>query len=180
MKTDKVFISLLLAAVATTASAENANSTSHSSALDASRVEMETAQPKDILVKQFAGSGDQRTLGFSVGGSWELRWRAEPMTQFDRLGGFRAEIYDVATNRLLGSIGDNARDGSGIERIARDGRFYLRIISRNVNWEIDVVDIEDPWVTVGYSRWADLEGRSVLIQDPRQIEALRSIATGDS
>jgi hypothetical protein len=168
----------LLAAAATTADAENANSKSLSGALNASYVAMNTDQPEDILIRQFVGSGDRRTLGFSVGGSWELRWRAQPMTQFDRLGGFRAEIYDVATNRLLGSIGDNARNGSGTERVSQDGRFYLKVTSRNVNWEIDIVDIEDPWLTAGHRNQADFDGRLVLIQDQQQLEVLRALATG--
>ncbi len=179
MYTGNAIVSLMFAAAAAMAYAAESDAEVDSSSANASLVELQGDQREDVLVTQFVGSGDQRTLGFSVGGSWELRWRVEPMTQFDRLGGFRADVYDAATNRLLGSVGDNARNDSGVERIAGDGRFYLNINARNVNWEIDVVDVAEPWATAGYKKQADSAGRLVVIEDPDELEALRSAATGD-
>ena len=123
MRARNLFVTLLLTIGAITAQAAVPGSKSNVAVTGESPAIAGNHRAEEHVVKRFAGNGDQRTYGFSVDDSWELRWRVEPMTQFENLGGFRADVYDAMTNRFLGSLGENIRDGNGEIRMDIDCRF---------------------------------------------------------
>ena len=124
----------------------------------------------DEVVREFSGRASTQTLAFSVQGDWELRWHTEGNEQFPYLSHFRADLYDAKTHEFIGMVAQESGSSSGRERVGDGGRFYLKVRARNVNWSIEVVDVEEPWAQVGLvPKDAEISTLS-LITNSDQIE----------
>lgn len=101
------------------------------------------------LVREFNGRGNTQTLAFSVQGNWEIRWRIEGNEKFPALSHFQADLYDAATHRYLGVVAQHTGSGMGREHVGDGGRFFFKIRARNVDWSLEVVDVDEPWERLG-------------------------------
>ncbi len=106
-----IAILLLLAAMATTASAKQ-------------------------LVKEFRGSGNTTTAAFQVEGPWILDWRLDG--DYDTLVALDVTLIDARNGRHIGRVLHTKYKGNGVQLFEEGGRFQFRVSSTLARWTFRV------------------------------------------
>ncbi len=92
------------------------------------------------VIASWTGSGSKDTESFSVDAAeWRVRWSATATSSVG--GSLYITVYSASGERVAaassGDIRGQRTDSSFVRAPA--GRYYLSIISANVNWRIDVI-----------------------------------------
>ena len=96
--------------------------------------------PAGGAVASWTGSGSKDTESFSVSSAeWRIRWSATATSSVG--GALSISVYGADGERVASTDSDRIqgqRSGSSVVR-APPGRYYLSILSANLNWRIDVI-----------------------------------------
>lgn len=131
------------------------------------------AESAERIVEEFQGYGPEQNLLFSVNGRWEIRWQSEGNRDFPSLSRFSAHLYDAASGEFLGVVAQQSGSGWGRRYIEEGGRYRINVLGRNVHWRIRIVDVAEPWTTLG-PEWENareaFRGTLVLRPSDRETE----------
>lgn len=111
----------------------------------------------------FKGNNNDYNLSFSVRGAWELRWQVEGDKTFPSISQFTVHLHDAATGRFLGIAAQKTGSGQGVRYIPDGGRFFVHVLGRNVRWQLEVVDVDEPWQSIPEFEGAEEIDRMKLI-----------------
>jgi len=88
------------------------------------------------LVEQFAGSESAVTGEFEVNAPWIIDW----LVTSDYRSGISIEVWliDASDGSNLGYVVNTTGTGNGVKLFDESGRYYLRVNSALVNWNLKV------------------------------------------